>query len=391
MTGHHVPTAADHDPVTGLRNAEWVDRPARFAEMREPWNRLAASSLFLTWEWLDAWWTAFADGGRMQIRAEWRGEDLVAGLAMGRRGRHLFAMANRKSDLFSPVRVDGTPLDGMVDALAAGPWSRVTMPGMPKGDPETGWLAARLREHGWLALEQTREVCPIVETSGSFDDYMKSLGRHARNRLRNARRRLERAGRLEVRAVRTVDRLGPVLEESLALEARGWKGRSRTAVLSSERDSLFWRLVLQRFHALGTLRFSELRLDGRLLAFCIDVVHGDRVFALKTGYDEDRGNFSPGHVLRLANIERCFEEPYVAQELMGPIVHWKQRYATDVRETVMLRAYRRRPLPAARYVARSHLLPRVIPGYRNARDRLDGLRGRRGSMRMDERPARAGR
>jgi hypothetical protein len=69
-------------------------------------------------------------------------------------------------------------------------------------------------------------------------------GRSAKQ-LAKTRRRLEREGRVELRAVEPVGELEPVLEESFALEAAGWKGRSKKAILSSERMTRFYRDVFE--------------------------------------------------------------------------------------------------------------------------------------------------
>ena len=51
------------DGETSLR-VECITRPEDFAALRAPWNALVRDSrsdcFFLTWEWLDAWWTHLA-------------------------------------------------------------------------------------------------------------------------------------------------------------------------------------------------------------------------------------------------------------------------------------------------------------------------------------------
>jgi CelD/BcsL family acetyltransferase involved in cellulose biosynthesis len=177
-----------------------------------------------------------------------------------------------------------------------------------------------------------------------------------------------------MRVIEPVDELEPVLAESFALEAAGWKGRSGKAMLSSDRMTRFYHGLFERFHKLGRLRFSELRLDGSLVAFCLALIHGQRLYAVKTSYDERYSYFAPGHILRLAIIERCFEEKIDAQELMGPMVRWKERYATQARDTAILRAYRRRPASLPRYAGRRLVTPWLRSAYFRSRETLGHLR-----------------
>ena len=279
----------------------------------------------------------------------------------------------------APWRDRAEDLDPVLEAVASGPWTRISLPAVPADDPGTGRLVAALAGRGWLVHSLFRESCPIVDTRGDFDTYSRGLSGNARRQIGKARRRLEREGKVELRVVEPVGELDPVLAQSFALEAQGWKGRSRSAILSSERMTGFWRSVFGRYLRLGGLRFSELRLDGALVAFCLGVLHNRRLYTLKTSYDERYGYFAPGHVLRLAMVERCFEEEIEAQELLGPMLHWKQRYATESRDTNVLRAYRRRPASLARYGVRRFVVPRARPIYLRSRRAVDRLRGRRGA------------
>jgi CelD/BcsL family acetyltransferase involved in cellulose biosynthesis len=367
------------EEATAERRQEWVTDAHRFAELRDPWNQLAADSLFVTWEWLDCWWQAFGQGAEMRVHTSWDRSQLVGGMAFGLRGRHLWAMADDQTDLYRPVARSSQDLDPVLRAVAEGPWSRITLPGVPAGDPGTERLLDALRSGGWLVHEAFRESCPIIDTRGTFDAYSEGLSGNARRQVAKARRRLERQGRVELRVVEPVEELEPVLAESFALEAAGWKGRSKSAILSSARMEGFWRSLFERYQRLGGLRFSELRLDGELIAFCLGVVHNARLYTLKTSYDERQAYFAPGHVLRLEMIERCFEQEIDTQELLGPMLRWKQRYATESRDTNILRAYRRRPASLARYGARRLVVPWLRGGYVRSRRAVDRLRGRRGA------------
>ena len=100
---------------------------------------------------------------------------------------------------------------------------------------------------------------------------------------------------------------------------------------------------------------------------------------MKTAYDERYSYFAPGHILRLGMIERCFEEGIEAQELLGPMIRWKERYATAARDTEIVRAYRRRPGAVLAYAGRSLVIPRVRPAFRWSRRALARARGRRGA------------
>ena len=63
----------------------------------------------------------------------------------------------------------------------------------------------------------------------------------------------------------------------------------------------------------------------------------------------------------MAMIETSIKQGIEAQELLGPMLRWKQRFATETRTTVTIRAYRRVPSGLVRFGARRHLLRRSGP------------------------------
>jgi hypothetical protein len=312
----------------------------------------------------------------MSVFLNWDGPELAGGIACGLRGRHLFAMADKRSDLFRPLGRTEHDLDAVLAPVAEGPWSRITVRGLPAHDPAADRLDAALGSRGWLMHRTFRETCPIVRTDGDYGEYRARLGAKMRSNSNRQRRSLERAGRVELRALAPIVDLEAVLAESFALEAAGWKGRSGKAMRSSNTEERFWHDLYARFHRLGQLRFSELRLDGALIAFSLDVVHGGRLYGLKTSYDERHAGLAPGCVLLMAMIEAGFESDIEAIEMLGPASPHKQRYATESRDTLILRAYRRRPVSEARYRGRQSIVPRLRPLYVKPRQALDRLRER---------------
>jgi CelD/BcsL family acetyltransferase involved in cellulose biosynthesis len=361
---------------------EVVTSRERFEELRGPWNELATANLFLTWEWLDCWWEHFGAGAELRVNAMWHGRALAGGIALGQTGRHAWALANKETDVFEPVAAADGDLGAVLRTVASGPWSRLTLPAVPIESGMAERVRDALQSEGWLVDEAFRETCPIIDTSGTLEEYRNGLSSNTRRQLGKAGRRLEREGKVELKALDPLGAeapLGRLLEECFQLEAAGWKGRAGSAVASDPGLVAFWEALFRRFHDLGTLRVSQLRLDGTLIAFCLDVLHRHRLYSLKTSYDERLGYFSPGHLLRMAMIETCIEQGIHAQELLGPMLRWKERYATEVRTTATVRGYRKGLAGLAGYAGRHHVLPRIRPAYRMSRKAINRLRGRRGA------------
>jgi CelD/BcsL family acetyltransferase involved in cellulose biosynthesis len=117
--------------------------------------------------------------------------------------------------------------------------------------------------------------------------------RPRRHDLERKRRRLQEA----LAAQLTVeDRAGSdaAVQEFLALEAAGWKGRAGTALANSPRDRAFFVEMAVACAARGRLRLVALSAGSRPVAMACELLAGDSVFGFKMAYDEQLRTFAPG-------------------------------------------------------------------------------------------------
>ena len=120
--------------------------------------------------------------------------------------------------------------------------------------------------------------------------------------MRRSRRALERAAG----PVTVVDRAGDpaAVEEFLALEAAGWKGRAGTALAANPADAAFFREVCARFADAGRLELHTLEVPTGPVAMQVALRAGDAVFHMKVAYDEQFGDHSPGVQLLVDYADR---------------------------------------------------------------------------------------
>jgi CelD/BcsL family acetyltransferase involved in cellulose biosynthesis len=129
-----------------------------------------------------------------------------------------------------------------------------------------------------------------------------ALGSRSRSKLAQKRRGLER----DLGDSVTVDRLsaGEGVEMFLALEARGWKGREKTAMACSDDQAAFFRRTCMAFDTVGRLEILALRAGDRVLALRVSIVDDDTVFTPKITFDEDFSRSSPGRLLEVEYVSR---------------------------------------------------------------------------------------
>lgn len=336
---------------------EWVRDPARLDQLERRWNRLAADEAqpFGGHTWFSSWWHAFGGGASLATCAVWRRSELVAMLPMTARGDSLRAAANLHTPLFQLPARDEAARRAAVGA-AVGAAGTLEVQGLPAGATLRA-LRACARSERRLSVVEPWLISPIVELDGDLDSYRSSTHPKWLRRIASYGRKIERDHQAQVSLVESASDPEHELGRCFELEAAGWKGRHGTAILSAGDTARFYGSLGRRYAELGTLRISQINLDGRLVAFDIGLVHANRLWLLKTGYDEAFRALSPGSVLRLWVIERCFELGLDGVELLGGAEPWKLRFATGEREHWTFRCYRTAAVPLARYVYRRALRP----------------------------------
>jgi hypothetical protein len=131
--------------------------------------------------------------------------------------------------------------------------------------------------------------------------------------MRRQWRKLEEMGDLSYTVARQRQDIRLRMEEFLALEAGGWKGRKRTAMANDRYGAAFFREAITNLAEIDAVRIHTLDLDGKAIASMIVFIMAGEAYTWKTAYDESLARFSPGKLLvaRLtewhlddANIER---------------------------------------------------------------------------------------
>ena len=349
---------------------EWVTTRRRLDALRSQWDLLARGP-FQRHGWFTAWWESFSASRKLAVCALWREEELVGVLPLCGRLGSLEVMANVHSPLFEPLSKDPTALDAVLRASVAGARGRLTLTPVPSDGPVFERCVAAAREAGRLVWIEPGEISPIADTTGEFATYREPRKRAWRE-LERRRRRLLREHSPTVRLIeRPVDLEGE-LSRGFALEARGWKGRNGTAILSTEQTRRFYTAAAHTFHASGEFVVSSIEVDGCLLAWDLAILEGDRYWLLKTAYDERHRSLAPGLVLRHQVIERCFQRGLRAHEFLGGAMDWKLSFATGQRAHAAIRAYRRRPPSVLSYLYRRFARPPTARAYHRLRPPRSG-------------------
>ncbi len=350
---------------------DWIDDPDEFRALAPDWDELlpADSQPFDLHCWYSAWWDAFGGVARLAVCTVRRDGDLVAACALSTEGASLGALANSHSGTFRPLAKDEEAMRALTAAIAKYGAPVIELEGLPAGDASIGMLEAGAGEASRKVLVEPSYVSPVVETDGDFDAWRKQSKARWGAPLERFRRKMGRDHEARFEIVEAPRDLEAELDDGFRVEGSGWKGEAGTAILSTPETELFYRRLAESFYRRDGLRFSRIVLDGETVAFDFCLLHRDRLYLQKTGFDERFRRLAPGLVMRLSVIEHCFETSLTAHELLGSASEWKLKFANAERSHVTFRGYRRSPSGLARHTYRRSVRPALRSLYRRVRPR----------------------
>jgi CelD/BcsL family acetyltransferase involved in cellulose biosynthesis len=148
-----------------------------------------------------------------------------------------------------------------------------------------------------------------------------------RSKVRQREKKLAALGAVRLR--RTERDPAASLQTFYDMEASGWKGRAKSAILSDSRSRQFFDEVVREAEKLGHLCLYTLELDGKAIAAHIGFTYRDRYWAAKSTYDENYRDYAPGHLIVKAILRDCHERG-IKEYVMGIREDWKMEWTQNV-------------------------------------------------------------
>jgi len=154
-------------------------------------------------------------------------------------------------------------------------------------------------------FERWQRPMLVPESGDDAERYLRrALGQGYKKRMQQ-HRQLEKAGALAHERHRGADAVA-ALEDFLALEAAGWKGRGGTALANLPRHGAYIHEIVGNFAAADAIRVDLLRLDGVPIAGGLLLDLAGQSHFLKIAYDETKARLSPGRALVIEMLRADF-------------------------------------------------------------------------------------
>lgn len=332
--------------TTNLTVTEIRD-PAALIDLRDDWDALVASSpdasFFESYEWLTTWLECFwaprrpafmflrDDSGRLVGFAPFLADD--DGDAWCRRSLALpYHSHVPRATIAAAEGRRGDVLDAVIGHAARTRGSAPLV--FPRIDRESQlWTAVEgaAGRQGRTVTLWDDVIVPWIKLDGDFDTYLQSRSAHVRQEMRRKRRKLEKAGRLEYAVTSTPQECATAMNDIFTVEAKSWKQQEGTSFPTEAGASAFYTKLARLAAERGWLRLYVMYLDGAPIAHVYGVEHRHEYLALKTSYDQEFRDLSPGSVLFEFAVRDAFERGLTAFDMLGVEARWKNDLATDGR------------------------------------------------------------
>jgi CelD/BcsL family acetyltransferase involved in cellulose biosynthesis len=204
----------------------------------------------------------------------------------------------------------------------------------------------------------------FVSTGGSFDAYLATLRPHFARNLRRVKRKFHRLDGAHIERHAGEGAREEHLDEFLALESSGWKGRRGTAIANDASLVAFYRDFTRRLRASGWLEWRVLRAEGRAIASQMTARIGSVLYLWKIAYDERYTAYAPGNLLMLDTIEDAFRSPDIDEVNCLTNSAWNEDWNMSVRRYYRVTVWPKRVLPflAGYCRKRAKAAARRVPG-----------------------------
>jgi CelD/BcsL family acetyltransferase involved in cellulose biosynthesis len=339
------------DPSLSVRTPEFAGitlhtlrRSADLLDHEQAWLQLdqQASSPMQTFAWIEACSATFGRELQMELVIACQDDEVVAAAPFAtRRGspgrrRELFTYRH----LCEPVDVAFRDTDALAElaTFLAGHSKPLIVERMFAASPTVAALADVLGRSGRVVI-RPQAATPWIALDQGWAAPEQKLSSRRRSDFRRACRQAEQMGRVRAEHFapdeHEVDRL---LYLAFEVERRSWKGETGTA-LADHQAGDFYRRYARRMSQSGQFRVELLHIGEQIAAMQLGVVHQNRYWVLKVGYDPGFSRASPGILLMVEAIKQAVAEDLETYELLGTVEPWIQVWTELERPCVSLRYY----------------------------------------------------
>lgn len=296
---------------------ERLEKFDRFIRLRKLWNELLFRSeqntVFLTHQWLEAWWRSFGKEYEFSILVARDDDGTLMGAAPLMASDHrLSFVANQEVSDYCDFIIDAEKTDRFYELLleclqqSYAHIINVELINIPSSSPTLISLPRIARGRGFSCSIFESETAPILSLPTSYDTYIGSLERKKRHELRRKLRKLESLGHISIQSKRDPQGLNAAIQDFIILHRES--SASKKEFWKKEGMTDFFILLTQLFSLQQWVEVNLLYFKDKLIAGLLNLVYTDNLYLYNVAFNREFSPFSPGFFLINNTIRRAIEE-----------------------------------------------------------------------------------
>lgn len=281
------------------------------------WNALlqnsAADTIFLTWEWCEAWWKNYGAGRELCTLAVWDGDQLVAVAPLYRDTTRIYGVnrvtlrfigdGSHDSDYLDCFAIRGREAEAVTAFLEflqsgeCGHWDELDLHGPVEGSPFLTAFGELAKARSWKSSLQPI-ACATLRFPATWQEYLQSLKPRFRSKVRSAISFFEKDIQEVPQGLSDVTYLEEWLEPLFRLHTRRWQSVGQSGVFQNKAKRAFYNDISRSSSQKGWLAFHRLDWGERPMALQYGFIYNQHFHLLQEGYDPDFETLRPGTALR---------------------------------------------------------------------------------------------
>jgi CelD/BcsL family acetyltransferase involved in cellulose biosynthesis len=336
---------------------ERIATTAGFEKLRDEWEELlrtsASNCVFLTWEWLFAWWKHLAEGRELFILTVRDADGLcaIAPFALSRpslgrlspfRSLEFLGTGEVGSDYLDLIVKAGKEQDVwrelagyLADYRRTLKLDHLKIDGSLIGD-----FSRSLKQHRWQRSLRKSDRSPYIDLAGhSWESYLATLGSEHRYNFKRRLKNLEKRFEVGFTEARNEEERRYAFSLLVALHQKRWEQTGARGAFGVRNLFSFHQQMTRAALQRDWLRLYLLWLDKTAVAAIYGFRYRDVFYFYQSGFDPDYRKWSVGLVIMGLAIKSALEEGVREYDLLYGTEGYKFLWTRQSRDVGTMALY----------------------------------------------------
>jgi CelD/BcsL family acetyltransferase involved in cellulose biosynthesis len=322
----------------------WIDILDRMSLWHILHNRLAPDNPYVSPQWSEIWFNTQVDQKRRKVfllTATDKGAEGIILLTGGITHRFKLPVKSIESIGVGKSATDRhfvsmqEPLltQNAIDPLLENiktfkDWTFFRLAPLPADYPFYQEFITSAGKHGMTTLRRPYSVGYKIRTDMGWEEYGRSRSKNFRKMMRAAQNKMQRSGLFRIEAHKDADLSGKLLDILKTITMKSWKVEAGSDLFNPAYHG-FWKMAFAKTIATGQTTLWVLYYKDHPVGYQWCFQQGSRILALKSDYDKEYFDYSPGNLLAWHILKQHFENGVSEIDYCMGGGDYKKKWATD--------------------------------------------------------------